>query len=695
MNDVHSNMTLRRGSRYGRKSQRNKRSSSSDAQEKLMNFTLSDSEARPKRGIKRQKLNSWSRAENPQDKHTEQGTSIGKDDTSLQHVYRPERKQTGNSFSMGTEGPEARVQHVVRTEKQPPWEQRRETAHEKKGWELLSDGQPDLRLPDPSSQYSRGGFVPSLNQNYPNFQDDFHCSTKESTPRKGNSGISFIPATRENLPDMFDTYEKGNNETDIAIPRDTSKITNTARSFVQAGDSVKTDITPESCCLTNSTKLNHRVRDDKTATQGHIQTRDLERDVLPPNNITTGVGKDSDHQNQRGLCQSVHPLPTLGDSCLQEQSCSVMRVKCLVHSQQCCSQRATHHWSMPGFQFSCGNPVPQSANDPVLCNDTKLAASQYCDLASFPVESSTTHEDPSVAEIRVDRSTIKQQGWRSSDIKQDDCNACGDLECKVCNLSETGEGADSTDGFQSCDVCPLQCQLYWNRLSTSAGSAAADSRCQNALSAVNSAFLHLKEGVNELHRNCTEDLTVRCQDTRQEMLKMLYYQDVPMATLTKQFMERISDKISDRDLTLLSSRHAFDCLLILLCCRHYNSTCQRFRLLWTWSPSALTRGLKAFQTQLWSVAGMVSGLVLDQSEAALLSALALYRTDVAGLENRQTVEEVRASLLHSLHTYVSARDQWSTVRVRRLFSVMPDVQILSVWRSAILLHTRPTDTPVA
>ncbi|XP_070183402.1 uncharacterized protein [Littorina saxatilis] len=269
-------------------------------------------------------------------------------------------------------------------------------------------------------------------------------------------------------------------------------------------------------------------------------------------------------------------------------------------------------------------------------------------------------------------------------------DVCQSDQCRVCNMDSHSSRSRDVNTFA---ICTRRFHCYWHGHNPSPFALHMTAHNQHLLASVAAALCHFSDRLSQLHRGGSDETSPsnadQVRDTSQVLLERLYQQSTAIASITKDFLLQIPEgsKLSAEDVSSLSQQCGFGSALILLGSQAFDAECQRFRELWSWTV-APTSPLFCFKVQLLALAGKLNAIGMDKMETALLCALSLISTDLSGLKDRDAIREVRASLLDALEAYISSRDQWFKVRVKRLFSVLPDVRVMSAWYCAIVSHIR-------
>ncbi|KAL8608283.1 hypothetical protein ACOMHN_042150 [Nucella lapillus] len=289
-------------------------------------------------------------------------------------------------------------------------------------------------------------------------------------------------------------------------------------------------------------------------------------------------------------------------------------------------------------------------------------------------------------ENTCEKNSCKQD---SADEEEDVCQSQG---CQGCRPSR--DGGDQSTGFnpKPPGFCLRRCHRYWHgyRPPTRLGEVeTGEQKQQQYMASVVSAFCQLREDLRQLDNKTglAEDKAERVMNTS-DVLHKLHQQRVAIAAMSRRFLLAIpgGNTIATEDLDILSDHFGFSLVLILLSTQGFDPEARRFRevLKWTVGP---TCPLFCFKVQLLAAASSLHGLCMDRTETALLCALSLCSTDTRGLKDKTAIRDVRCQLLNAFESSVSSRDQSCRERVERLFSVLPNVRLVSAWFCALLSHT--------
>ncbi|XP_076442562.1 uncharacterized protein LOC143281294 [Babylonia areolata] len=274
-----------------------------------------------------------------------------------------------------------------------------------------------------------------------------------------------------------------------------------------------------------------------------------------------------------------------------------------------------------------------------------------------------------------------------ADVASDGCQS---QRCPVCHPGENGQGVPEWQG-----VCLKRWHRYWHGWcppsSRQAEVVRGQGQQQQFLTSVAAAFCQFRDNLCQLHKEMGAEADKKDQTTSlSELLQRLNQQSTVIAAMTRRFLSAIpgSSNILPDDSNLLSQRFGFSSALILLSSQAFDPEGRRFRevLNWTVGP---TSPLFCFKVQLLAVAASVHALAMDSMETAVLCALSVCSTDTCGLKDTESIQGVRGKILESLETCVSATDQSSSARIKRLLSVLPDVRLISAWFCALLSHSVP------
>nr|KAG5692771.1 hypothetical protein BaRGS_009387 [Batillaria attramentaria] len=267
-------------------------------------------------------------------------------------------------------------------------------------------------------------------------------------------------------------------------------------------------------------------------------------------------------------------------------------------------------------------------------------------------------------------------------------NSVASCRCLKCQENHTRESSVWRK------FCMKRAHRYWHKHVPSPLVVHMTVRNQQTLTTVARALGHLQAAINDLDRDCAAGHSTS-DDCHADPVERLYHQGVGITRIVRHFLQLIPGaRQLGQDVEMLVQGAGFGTAVILVGSQGFDAECRRFRQLWTWTVPT-SSPLFSFKVNLLTLAGRVHGIALDKMETALLCAICLLSTDVDGLQNPEAVEDARRVLLDGLEAYISSRDQWPSVRVKRLFSIMPEIRLVTAWHSGLLASIRPREQPQA